>query len=332
MQTTTESTHPDNKRKCNNCKCWREISDFIGAKGNEVKRCTKCREKDAKQKQRPEVIEKRKALQNEKKYYQAYREKKREEDEQGYKKHCAEIMKTWRDNNKEHLTKWRQQNINYKFKGIKDQARIKGLNWHEDMTDDFAKGLMMEDCFYCRRNDTECVNGIDRMDNNKGYERNNCVSCCKYCNFVKKSLDAFTFIERCIHIASCHGQGDTFYEGAWQPHKRSTFTQYKDRAEKKGLKFDLDKITFENLVGGECFYCKRVNTPLHKNGVDRVDNTKGYIVDNCVACCSDCNTMKCDVNIDQFITTCKLVAANATNINVPDMPRCYQVIKQRGRN
>ena len=47
------------KQKCTNCKCYRISSEFIGKSGGIVKRCLKCREKDAKQKKRPDVIEKR---------------------------------------------------------------------------------------------------------------------------------------------------------------------------------------------------------------------------------------------------------------------------------
>ena len=89
--------------KCTNCKVPREQHNFIGKSGNIVKRCLKCREKDEKQKKRPDVIEKRNQRQNEKKYYIKCREKKREENEEEYLKHNAEIAKNWRDNNKEHV-------------------------------------------------------------------------------------------------------------------------------------------------------------------------------------------------------------------------------------
>ena len=75
----------DDKFQCTNCKCYRIESDFIGKSGNVVKRCLKCREKDAKQKKRPDIIEKRNKRQNEKKYYIKHREKKREENEEKYK-------------------------------------------------------------------------------------------------------------------------------------------------------------------------------------------------------------------------------------------------------
>lgn len=38
------------KTQCSNCKVWRDKDTFIGKKGNVVKRCLKCREKDDKQK------------------------------------------------------------------------------------------------------------------------------------------------------------------------------------------------------------------------------------------------------------------------------------------
>ena len=36
------------------------------------------------------------------------------------------------------------------------------------------------------------------------------------------------------------------------------------------------------------------------NGIDRVDNIKGYDLDNCVTCCSLCNWMKRDLTIKEF--------------------------------
>jgi exonuclease VII large subunit len=126
----------EDKSQCTNCKCYRIGSDFIGKSGNIVKRCLKCREKDAKQKKRPDIIEKRNKRQNEKKYYIKYREKKRAENEEDYLKHNAENMKKWCQNNKEHLAKWRTLNFSNRFYSIKQQAQKKGILWNEDLTDE----------------------------------------------------------------------------------------------------------------------------------------------------------------------------------------------------
>lgn len=90
----------EGKKQCTNCKCWRIQADFIGNSGNEVKNCLKCREKDAKKKQKPENIEKKKELQKEKKYYQKSRDKQREENEEEFKKNNAEKMRIWREKKK----------------------------------------------------------------------------------------------------------------------------------------------------------------------------------------------------------------------------------------
>lgn len=175
----------NNKTKCTNCKWYRIHFDFIGKSGNIVKRCLKCREKDARQKKNPDVIEKRKKRQNEKKYYIKYREKKREENEEDYLKHNAKTAKIWRNNNKEHLAEWRTQHFVHRFGGIKQQAQKKGILWNEDLTDEMYYKMMTSKCFYCDYISDKSLNGIDRMDNTSGYEKKNTVSCCKNCNFIK---------------------------------------------------------------------------------------------------------------------------------------------------
>lgn len=60
----------------------------------------------------------------------------------------------------------------------------------------------------------------------------------------------------------------------------------------------------------DCFYCGnhpnyftryKKNGSYKYNGIDRVDNTKGYIIDNVVPCCWECNTMKMSLSIDEFV-------------------------------
>jgi hypothetical protein len=36
-------------------------------------------------------------------------------------------------------------------------------------------------------------------------------------------------------------------------------------------------------------------------GLDRVDNTKGYSIDNCVPCCTTCNRAKLKMGLEQFL-------------------------------
>jgi len=54
-------------------------------------------------------------------------------------------------------------------------------------------------CFYCR----SPINtiGIDRVNNDFGYSKDNVVSCCSECNRMKGTLDMEAFVERCRKIA-----------------------------------------------------------------------------------------------------------------------------------
>lgn len=93
---------------------------------------------------------------------------------------------------------------------------------------------------------------------------------------------------------------------------------YKKGATDRGFLFDLDKDTFKQLISKNCFYCDkepssiyqiknsktgeiRAGFPLIYNGIDRVDNTKGYTLDNSVTCCETCNRMKTNHNYTFFV-------------------------------
>lgn len=57
-------------------------------------------------------------------------------------------------------------------------------------------------CYYCRQKIATI--GLDRIDNSKGYEKLNLVSCCKLCNRAKGKLSKGAFIKMCQIIAKVH--------------------------------------------------------------------------------------------------------------------------------
>jgi hypothetical protein len=309
------------KIKCTNCKCNREAIHFIGANGDTVKRCKRCRDKDSRQKKKPDVREKKNELLREKQYYKAHREKKREEDEEEYLKHNAEVHKAWRDSNKEHLSRWRTNNVNTRLNALKQGARYRNVDWCETMTYEVCATMMTSPCFYCGFLSTETVNGIDRMDNQSHYTLSNCVSCCKKCNFMKTALDANTFVKRCIHISYCHGgPGELQPRTLWRNSKCSPFSTYRTRATKKELAFELTKEDFNNITEKPCVYCQKENSDVHNNGIDRADDSLGYTIENAVTCCGECNYMKRELHKDEFIKQCIQIASIPHTI--PDMPQC----------
>jgi len=73
-------------------------------------------------------------------------------------------------------------------------------------------------------------------------------------------------------------------------------------------------VTFTNITN--CFYCDTFinwDTSTHSNGgkayyLDRIDSKVGYVKDNCVVCCTECNRMKMDASTEDFINKCKQIA------------------------
>jgi hypothetical protein len=70
---------------------------------------------------------------------------------------------------------------------------------------------------------------------------------------------------------------------------RGKFTRYKQNAKKKKVSFELTLEQFKEFWQQPCSYC---GIEIKTIGIDRVDNFIGYVVENCISCCSTCNGMK----------------------------------------
>jgi hypothetical protein len=98
-------------------------------------------------------------------------------------------------------------------------------------------------------------------------------------------------------------------------------SSYKNRARKKQLEFLLSHSKFESLIKSPCYYCGIEDSNLQKdgphnfkyNGIDRVDNSQGYIETNVVTCCKKCNIAKSTMGQDEFINFIKRVFNYCSN-------------------
>ena len=75
---------------------------------------------------------------------------------------------------------------------------------------------------------------------------------------------------------------------------------YSRSARDKNLDFEILQEEFDKLVKEPCHYCDVIQERGF-NGIDRLGSNIGYIVDNCVSCCSSCNYMKCSLSVDVFL-------------------------------
>lgn len=108
--------------------------------------------------------------------------------------------------------------------------------------------------------------------------------------------------------------------------KRQTMQRYKHS--KPELLFDLTNEQMEFLFQSNCFYCGinpsytsiysyhksegkiTPNSCYTYNGIDRVDNTLGYTVSNCVTCCIHCNFAKRTRTFEEFKNWVKMAYDN----------------------
>lgn len=65
-------------------------------------------------------------------------------------------------------------------------------------------GITSRTCYYC--GDAHWPMGIDRVDNERGYESDNIVSACRRCNIAKNVFIQSTFIAMCHKVARNHPQ------------------------------------------------------------------------------------------------------------------------------
>jgi len=79
---------------------------------------------------------------------------------------------------------------------------------------------------------------------------------------------------------------------------RAKLCEYKGRSKYVGTEYSIPDRLFEDLVTDNCFYCHSEPKPF--NGIDRVDNARGYVEDNVVTCCEMCNLAKRDCTRQQF--------------------------------
>lgn len=84
-------------------------------------------------------------------------------------------------------------------------------------------------------------------------------------------------------------------------------------AKKRGLDFSISDEDVIAIASSSCVYCGSPPTREFKqnpsshgafvcNGIDRVDNGKGYIAGNVVACCKPCNMMKHTMSREDFLS------------------------------
>lgn len=71
------------------------------------------------------------------------------------------------------------------------------------------------------------------------------------------------------------------------------YKKLKSAAARRDIDFNISFEEYLSEISKPCFYCKGFfGTCEAGGGLDRIDNTKGYITDNILSCCKVCNRLK----------------------------------------
>ena len=89
------------------------------------------------------------------------------------------------------------------------------------------------------------------------------------------------------------------------------YDDFRRRARRYGCEWNLTKEQVREIIGQPCVYCGSpfsnnfgekhgFNGGIKYNGLDRIDNDKGYTIDNVVPCCRSCNVAKNNRTLEEF--------------------------------
>jgi hypothetical protein len=114
----------------------------------------------------------------------------------------------------------------------------------------------------------------------------------------------------------------------------SGFTQvylrYTRRAKERGYNWSLSRDEAKAIFTTNCYYCGIAPSQFQRihnkectieglkhaefiyNGIDRIDNSQGYTVQNCVACCKTCNRAKDTMSVQEFYSWIERVHKNVS--------------------
>lgn len=145
---------------------------------------------------------------------------------------------------------------------------------------------------------------------------------------TEKEIDGKSLKNRHTVSCGCHKRDCVRKEKGEAGFNYMYYTYENNARHKENRIFELTKEEFKSIVQSNCFYCgtaprkeyvhgkaymtqEQIDWAKYvANGVDRVDNDKGYSVDNCVACCTRCNLAKRAMTQEAF---CSMVIAVYNN-------------------
>ena len=84
----------------------------------------------------------------------------------------------------------------------------------------------------------------------------------------------------------------------WRQSPKGRMASYRRAAQSRSIAFDLSEEQFLAFWQQPCYYC---GSDISTIGLDRLDSSWGYSLENVVPCCEVCNKMKMALGVVEFI-------------------------------
>lgn len=114
----------------------------------------------------------------------------------------------------------------------------------------------------------------------------------------------------CSHIEQARKLGKAKRKSFGYSARNKVMKKYEAQARYRNLEWELSIEKFNEITKQDCYYCGREPSQIARlkgcngeyvyNGIDRLDNKKGYVIGNCVPCCGVCNKAKMVMTEDEF--------------------------------
>jgi hypothetical protein len=150
-------------------------------------------------------------------------------------------------------------------------------------------GMTKENTFFHKGRGRECL--TCKRDNGKNFYKNNKSKCRKKVASYRKNNLAKCVATRKLYVLKHHDRL-LEYRRNYSRTVQGKFAMLCGSAKSRKIKVYISIKDFEKIIAGNaCSYCQK-RLPEAGGGVDRVDNSMGYTVDNCRSCCKSCNHIK----------------------------------------
>jgi len=123
------------------------------------------------------------------------------------------------------------------------------------------------------------------------------LALCTECDATFEKINQVTTCPECTPT-------EEEYRVAYRDSIKGRWQMYKSGAKKRGIEYLLTIQDVTNLWQQPCRYC---GDDIATVGIDRVDSSKAYSLDNVVPCCSRCNEMKMAETKEDWINQMKQI-------------------------